>query len=104
MRKTLLSAVFSVVALSGCETATQLGTMSQSGTGALSCSQIQAAFSAYERDRNSMDSWVQLIKQINPSVDPSALAGDYSPSEMYDQARSYANVALAVQGCAPIQG
>ena len=94
--------LFALVLLTGCETTSQLATMSQSGAGALSCNQIQAAFRAYEADRTSLSAWVQLVEQMNPEIDASALVGEYSPEQLYTQARTYANIALAVQGCQPL--
>lgn len=91
--------IISVLLLTGCQTTAQLGNMSQAGMSALSCDQINAAFNAYKQDRNSMDAWVQLVKTINPNVDPYALAGDHNTGELFTEAKNYANIALAVQGC-----
>ncbi|WP_317930158.1 hypothetical protein [Halioxenophilus sp. WMMB6] len=95
MKKLLLAVLF----LSGCQTAGQLGTMSQSGMAALSCDQIYGAFNAYQRDRDSMDAWVQLVKVVSPSADPYAVAAGTTADQRYEQAVAYANIALVVQQC-----
>ena len=91
--------IFTALLLTGCQTAGQLGTMSQSGMAALSCDQIGAAFRAYEADRYSMDAWVQLVKLVNPELDARAAAANTTAEQRYQEAKTYANIAMAVQGC-----
>ncbi|GAB3099447.1 hypothetical protein G8770_03265 [Aestuariicella hydrocarbonica] len=94
--------IFSVLLLTGCQTAGQLGHMSMSGMNGLSCDQIYAAFNAYKQDRNSVDAWVQMVEMINPELDVSAVANNTSAAERYEQALTYVNIGLAVQGCQPL--
>lgn len=98
MKKLMLT----VLLLTGCETASQLGSMSRAGLNGVSCDQIYSAFTAYQQDRNSMDAWVQLVEVINPNVDARALTKNMNAAERYQQAVSYANLGLAVQGCQPL--
>jgi len=97
-----LSLVAAALFTSGCETATQLGSMSQAGMTALSCDQVYAAFNAYKADKNSADAWIELFKTISPETDAKALIGDRSPEKLFNEATLYANVALSVQGCRTI--
>lgn len=97
MKKIVLA--LTLTALAGCQTATQMGSMAKAGSSALSCDQIYAAFGAYEKDRYSASAWMELIRAINPELDARRLASEYSAEDLYEQARLYANIALAVQGC-----
>lgn len=94
--------IFSVLLLTGCQTAGQLGNMSMAGMNGLTCDQIYAAFNAYKQDRNSLDAWVQMVELVNPELNASAIAKGTNAAERYEQAVTYANIGLAVQGCQPL--
>jgi len=97
-----LSLISASLFMSGCETATQLGSMAQAGMTALPCDQIYAAFNAYKADKNSTDAWIELFKTISPETDTTELMGDHSPEKLFEDATLYTNVALSVQGCRTI--
>lgn len=101
MKKILLP--LSLLLLSGCQTAGQLGAMSRSGINGLSCNQIYAAFNAYERDRYSLDAWLQLLKIVKPELDAQALSANRTADQRYHDARVYASLVLMAQGCQPLQ-
>lgn len=100
--KNLLPTII-LLLLTGCHTAGQLGTMSQSGLNGLSCNQIYAAFNAYERDRYSLNAWLQLLNLVNPELDAKATGANRSAEQRYQDAKVYANIALMAQGCTPLQ-
>lgn len=101
-KRTLTLCVAGVL-LAGCETASQVGSMSQAGMSGFSCQQIDSAFSAYDRDRTSMDAWIQLVALVRPDLDATAYAQSLSESDRYAQAKAYTDLALAIKGCRPMQ-
>lgn len=83
--------------LSACESSNAVMSASQKGLGAMSCGEIQAVFSAVERDKYSVEAAKQLGLNINvPYSEGVDLAG------YYELAKTTANVALLAQGCTPL--
>lgn len=97
-----LSLIAASVTMVGCETAAQLGSMSQAGMAGLSCDQVHGAFNAYKADKSSANSWMELIKTVSPELDAKALIGDRSPEALYEDATLYTNLALTLRGCKPL--
>lgn len=93
--------VLASVLLSGCESALQAYDMSQKGTAAFSCTEINKAFSAYQRDRESASALAVLVPLI--SANTTEPASNTTSNSYYEQARTSANIALLVQGCPPLQ-
>ena len=98
MRKYLcLSAV---VILSGCQLANEAkGIQERGGTGAFSCQQIEAAFRAYDADRQSVDAYIELARITGLSTTDVTTE---SADSYYAKARERANIALLLQGCQPL--
>ena len=91
--------LLSAMTLGGCQTAGQLHQSSSKGMGALSCADISAAFAAYDADRQSVGALETLATTMN--LDLKAMGGTSveSAQNIFAQAKSAANIALAVQGC-----
>lgn len=102
MRKYQFTPVLVVLlSLTGCQLANEAVVLKdKGGSGAFSCGQIRAAFSAYDADRQSVDSYVELAKVTGLST---ADASPETVNSYYDSARERANLALVIQGCPPLE-
>lgn len=98
MKKILIGSAL-VLALSGCETMTQMQSASTQGMAGLSCSQIYSTFGAYKRDKQSLEALRTLgaLQGVDTSKATKANAASY-----YQNVVASSNIALAVQGCAPL--
>jgi uncharacterized protein YceK len=99
MKKVLIGLAL-VVALSGCETMYEVRGASSQGMAGLSCSQIYSTYDAYKRDRQNLD----LIRTLVAlqGVDASQVTKQ-NASSYYNTVIASSNIALAVQGCAPLR-
>lgn len=97
----LIVALIMLVYLSGCTVASEVYRASTGGA-SFSCDQIQAAFNAYEADRQSAEAVAALSSMI--SVGSGNISNQIitSSDSYYQQARESANIALLVQGCPPM--
>ena len=96
--KFLLSLVM-IVTLSACQSATELQSAYSKGlANSYSCEQINGAFSAYEADKSSFMALKPIAEMSGLVIEPTP---DKDASSYYENVKSAANIALAVQGCTP---
>lgn len=90
-----------MLSISGCEIMGEASSLAgKGGSGAFSCGQIQAAFAAYNTDRQSVDAYEEMARVTGMSTtDISTRTSD----AYYTKAVERANIALLLQGCAPMQ-
>jgi len=91
-----------VVLMAGCQTSNYAASAATDGTG-ITCSKIQQAFTAYQKDRQSAAAWTQLAQLISPAAGNYADMGVNTAAKYYDQIRATTDLALAVRGCQPVQ-
>ena len=95
--------IFVLITLSSvasCQLAnTAKGLADRGGSGAFSCGQIEAAFSAYQADRTSVDAYLELAQLTGLST---SNVTTQTVDSYYGTARERANLALIVQGCPPL--
>ena len=88
------------LSLSACETAKEMQAASQKGfANSISCPQISSAFAAYEADKQSLSALMQLGNLTN--LDTSKITTE-TAAGYYEKAKQSANLALVLQGCAPL--
>jgi hypothetical protein len=96
----LIAIAVTVASLSGCQTTTQMQNASSGGwENATSCSQIYAAFKAYDNDRQSLEILAQAAGVTEPNlqgVTPETV------DSYYENLRNSANLALILKGCQPL--
>jgi len=97
MNKNLLLLAF--ISLTGCQTSGQLSSMAANGLGDFSCEQIQTAFSAYDGDRQSVDTLTNLGKMINVEYGELAETAVQSSDSYYQNVKDATNIALTIKGC-----
>jgi uncharacterized protein YceK len=99
MKKFLIGLAL-VVALSGCETMTQMHSASSQGMAGLGCSQIYSTFDDYNRDKQNYEALRTLgaLQGVDASQVTKQNAASY-----YQTVVASSNIALAVQGCAPLR-
>lgn len=90
-------------AMTGCETSTQAYNMYQKGSEGFTCQEIDNAFAAYKRDRNSTDGLAVLVPLIAAATGVDTQSAGSTSDAYYEQAKSTANMALMVQGCPTIR-
>lgn len=93
--------LLAMLSISGCEIMGEAsGLAEKRGSGAFSCGQIQAAFAAYNADRQSVEAYEEMARVTGMSTtDISTNTAD----AYYAKAVERANIALLLQGCSPIQ-
>ena len=93
-------ALFSLLFSSGCQLANEVkGVQERNGQGAFSCQQIQAAFAAYDADRESLEAYYELARVTG--LGTSGISTQ-TADEYYARAKERANIALILQGCPPL--
>ena len=85
--------------ISGCETSAHAYNMYQQGSAGFSCNDINKAFSAYKRDRNSNDGLAVLVPLMASAGGVNTASAGTTSDAYYEQAKSAANIGLMVQGC-----
>jgi hypothetical protein len=94
-----LLVILMFIPLTACQTATELQNASSKGLSNIySCGQINAAFIAYEADKNSFAALEQIAGMSGLVIDKST---ETDASSYYNRIKSAASVALLVQGCPP---
>ena len=90
-----------MLSISGCEIMGEASDlMGKGGSGAFSCGQIEAAFAAYDADRESVGAYEEMARVTGMSTtDMSTRTSD----AYYAKAVERANIALLLQGCQPMQ-
>lgn len=99
-KRTLLALPITVITLSilsACESSSALMSSSQKGVGALSCPEINNVFTAFEKDRHSVNAARELGEAFGIPYTPGTNLSSY-----YELAKSTANIALLAQNCAPL--
>ena len=102
MKRSFSILAFVVLALSGCQTSSQL-TSAVADDDGVTCGEIRQAFQAYERDRKSAQAMKELSLMLSPSAGAIASDGVESAEGYYEQARISTNLALATRGCNPVR-
>jgi len=99
MNKLSYIVLLSVLFVSGCETMTALNDARTKGlANSYSCSQINAAFDAYEADKNSFSALKEVSAMIGLKLEQTP-APQIEVSSYYDKVKAAANIALLTQGC-----
>ena len=89
-----------LLSISGCQLANNAKTLTDNnGVGAFSCDQIRSYFSAYDADRQSVTAYTALAQATGLNT---TNVNTQTVDTYYSQAKQHANIALLVQGCAPI--
>lgn len=101
MYKTL-AVVFFLGSLTGCESSSQAYNMTTMGADAFSCTEITKAFSAYEKDRQSASALTVIAPLISADIGAMTQDAATTSDTYFAQAKSSANVALGLKGCALI--
>ena len=92
-----ITCILTLLALSGCQTATELQKSSAGGFNTMaSCEQIHTTFGAYDRDRQSIEALRQIAGMTNTSIQGVTPA---TVDSYYPLVRDTANIALMVKGC-----
>ncbi len=95
MRKTLSIIIATcVLILSGCQSIANVQKMSQSGFTDMSCSQISSVFNSYKNDKTTLDALLAI-----GGLSTDSFGKGLTDSEIFNQAKDAANIALIVKGC-----
>lgn len=91
--------ILMVIALSACQTVTELQSASTKGlANSYSCAQINAALTAYEADKTSFAALEEIAAMSGLVIEQNS---ETDASSYYDNVKSAASIALLVQGCPP---
>lgn len=102
MKPSVFFAFLFLIFLAGCQTGTYMSAAATDSDG-VTCTEIQQAFAAYERDRQSARALQQLTQMIDPEAGSMAAQGLSSVENRFETVRASVNLALTVRGCSPVR-
>lgn len=102
MKQSVPFLFLSFILLAGCQTGTYMSAAATDGDG-VTCAEIQQAFAAYERDRQSARALQQLTQLIDPETGSLAAEGLNSAESRFETVRASVNLALTIRGCSPVR-
>lgn len=92
--------LLTMLSITGCQVANEaVGLAGKGGSGAFSCGQIEAAFAAYNADRQSVDAYEEMARVTGMST---TSISTRTADSFYEKAVQRANIALLLQGCQPM--